>query len=746
MSTDADLLIGYAPKLSFAPGENVLAMISSTASYQTALVELIHGDCNPSGPGFRESEVQDVSFRRLGGCVVQPTFPGSFGIASGQPFGLDAGLTIALCALPTAPARGRQSLVTLVDQERRLSLELSEAGGFRIVGADGGISGSERKPSFTSPELEPPEPGVWASLCFSLDATGAGRLICAWQGCETDVTFELTGEFLAMSPSTILIAAAELIRAPDGSPRGAGTFNGKISQVAILSRTVEGNDIGLLRQTPEGFVGDPALEWLPTMGPGIGSWDLPDASQRARRGELINGPMRACTDHAWNGEMLTHMEDPSSYRAVHFHDDDVSDAGWEPSVEFELPPALRSGVYALRLTADGDVDHIPFVVRPRSGDKGQMAVLLPTFTYLAYGNERDPSSGWSYGDFNPTRDPSESLLESHPEWGLSTYDTHADGSGWSLVALKRPIPNLRPTARYSLVDAPRHLAGDLYLVDWLRARGFEFDVVTDHDLDDEGIELLKGYRAVVTGGHPEYVSYRMLEALGSYVDGGGNLAYLGGNGFYWVTSQDPTGSGLLEVRRGVNGTRQWSSSPGELRHQTTGEVGGLWRYRGTPPNKLVGIGFSAEGWDGANRPYRRTPDSFDDAYSFVFDGVTERDIGAYGLVMNGAAGDELDRADPALGTPQDAVVLAMSYGHSDAYWVCVEDLFFTNGVQGGSADPRVRADMVLRSVKGGGMVFSVGSISWSGSLSHNGYLNGVSRITENVLRHFLGMRPLGSRS
>jgi N,N-dimethylformamidase len=37
----------------------------------------------------------------------------------------------------------------------------------------------------------------------------------------------------------------------------------------------------------------------------------------------------------------------------------------------------------------------------------------------------------------------------------------------------------------------------------------------------------------------------------------------------------------------------------------------------------------------------------------------------------------------------------------------------------------------------GGAVFSSGAISWCGSLSHNGYDNNVSRITENVLRKFL---------
>ena len=44
--------------------------------------------------------------------------------------------------------------------------------------------------------------------------------------------------------------------------------------------------------------------------------------------------------------------------------------------------------------------------------------------------------------------------------------------------------------------------------------------------------------------------------------------------------------------------------------------------------------------------------------------------------------------------------------------------------------------MVFFETPNDGAVFSTGSISWCGSLSHNGYDNDVSRITANVLRRF----------
>ena len=58
------------------------------------------------------------------------------------------------------------------------------------------------------------------------------------------------------------------------------------------------------------------------------------------------------------------------------------------------------------------------------------------------------------------------------------------------------------------------------------------------------------------------------------------------------------------------------------------------------------------------------------------------------------------------------------------------------------ANPLVTADMVFFEYPNGGAVFSVGSISWFGSLSYNDYDNNVSRITDNVLSTFARDEPL----
>jgi N,N-dimethylformamidase len=84
-------------------------------------------------------------------------------------------------------------------------------------------------------------------------------------------------------------------------------------------------------------------------------------------------------------------------------------------------------------------------------------------------------------------------------------------------------------------------------------------------------------------------------------------------------------------------------------------------------------------------------------------------------------------------------VLASASGFGDDYQYVVEEVEQSDSRQGGSVNPRVRADLVFFETPNGGAVFSAPSISWCGSLSHNGYDNNVSKITANVLRRFLSV-------
>jgi N,N-dimethylformamidase len=470
----------------------------------------------------------------------------------------------------------------------------------------------------------------------------------------------------------------------------------------------------------------------------ISSATITDTSPQGLHGRVVNMPMRGVTGWNYTGHETDFRRLPEEYGAIFFHDDDLEDAQWETDFTFTIPEDFKSGVYAARLRSGDSEDYVPFFVRPPRGTAtAHIAFLAPTYSYLAYGNEH---ISWRH----PTLPVPEDVL-SHVQAQdryvvehrlLSAYDRHADGTGNCYASRLRPLLNMRPKYNMPLVKSPHQFNADLHLIDWLEHMGYRYDVITDEDLHVEGQSLLDAYRVVISGTHPEYWTTRMLDSLAGYLDAGGQLMYLGGNGFYWPVGIDPERPHVVEVRRGQNGTGTWRSAPGENHLSTTGESGGLWRDRARWPQRLVGVGMDAQGFDRA-LPYRREPGSFDPRVAFIFEGVADDAlIGDGGLVMGGAAGLEIDRLDYRLGTPPHALLLATARGFSDSYQHVVEEVESSDSKQGGTVSPFVRADMVYFEGPDGGAVFSTGAIAWCGSLSHNAYDNPVSRITDNVLRAF----------
>ena len=135
------------------------------------------------------------------------------------------------------------------------------------------------------------------------------------------------------------------------------------------------------------------------------------------------------------------------------------------------------------------------------------------------------------------------------------------------------------------------------------------------------------------------------------------------------------------------------------------------------------------------------PESYRPEAAFIFEGVGDERIGDFGQSAGGAAGLEVDRAAPELGTPANTLVLAQSRNLTNTYLIVPEEFLETAPGLGAEENAIARADMVFFTMPDDGAVFSVGSIAWAGSLSHNGYRNNVSQITGNVLRRFLDPKP-----
>ena len=191
--------------------------------------------------------------------------------------------------------------------------------------------------------------------------------------------------------------------------------------------------------------------------------------------------------------------------------------------------------------------------------------------------------------------------------------------------------------------------------------------------------------------------------------------YLGGNGFYWVVSYHPEKPHVMEVRRGEAGTRAWTGAArASTTISTTGELGGLWRNAGRPPQRLFGVGFTAQGFDRSS-PYLRMPDSFDPrAASSSRASATDEVIGDFGLVGGGAAGLEIDRYDLALGTPPHALLVATSTAALRQLPPLLGgDLRDAARHAAAARIPTCAPTSSTSATRGGGAVFSTGSIAWT---------------------------------
>ena len=542
---------------------------------------------------------------------------------------------------------------------------------------------------------------------------------------------------------TPLILAAESTGAVYPAPPTAQHFNGKIDRPRLYRRAISPDAMRALVEAQHPAADDPDL---------LAAWDfshdvmgdrIVDLSAHRCDGKVRQLPMRAATGANWDGSSLSWTETPEQYGAIHFHEDDLEDCGWRPTCALKIPEHWKSGFYALKLTADGPrgpvESYVSFFVRPPRGRAtAPLLFVASTGTFLAYANigTRLDQSGFEvHSEGLVTLSADDVYLSEHRELGLSCYDTHLDGSGVCYSSSARPILSMRVRGNsFNYVN-------DTHILDWLEQQNIGYDVLTDEDIDRQGASALEPYRTLITGSHPEYVSRRMLDAFEAYQNRGGRHMYLGGNGFYWRIAFHPTRPGLIEIRRGVTGTRTWEAEAGETSLSFTGEPSALWRSNGRAPQRLVGVGFDAQVFDHSTY-YRRLPDSFDATVEFAFQGIgADERIGDFGLRLGGAAGLEIDRADPTLGSPPNIRVLATADRFGSGGLPTPEEFRTMHRGLTGEQNARVRADIVFFETLAGGAVFATGSIAWCCALSHNGYDNNVSRLTGNVLRRFLDPSP-----
>lgn len=718
---------GYLDRLSARPGGTIRGFVATDTPrrLRLGLVRVVSADPNPAGPGLRLIPLPDRLDRFIE-ARPQRVPLGSWGLVpQGPAFG------------PREP-RTWSALVSLRAPAAPAAVIGAESGADRIVlcagaaGASADLALGGRRLALALPL--PLRRDRWYRVWLAHDPP-AGRVTLGLTergGSAATVVAELPGA-APWAGGPVTFAAAEA-----AEPRLHLT--GRLEDPAILAAAPRAWPDALALPCPAAAI---RARW--DFGRDIGTMTITDTGPGGYHGRLINAPTRGVVGARWSGREVCWRHAPQDYAAIHFHADDLEDCGWEETFRYTVPPDLPSGAYAVHLAGDGVEDWLPFYVLPRrEGPHAAAAFLAPTFTYQAYANfarglatasYRARVAAWRAYPYHP---------DDWPAFGRSTYQRHADGSGIALSSRLRPILTMRPGFLF-YEDAKgsglRHYPADSHILAWAEAKGIPLDILTDEDLDDEGAALLAPYRVVLTGTHPEYHTERTLDALLRYRDGGGRLVYLGGNGFYWRIARDPARPHLIEVRRAEGGIRTWECEPGEYFHQLDGRLGGLWRRNRRPPQALVGVGFTAQGRFEATH-YRRLPASYEPRWAWMFEGVPEL-FGDTGLSGGGAAGFEMDRADAALGTPEEAAILARSADPPPSMTLVPEEMLTdTATVSGEPPRALLRAEIVAFPAANGGAVFAAGSITFCGSLwQGDGFDGPVARLVETVVRRFIATPP-----
>ncbi|ALG10791.1 N,N-dimethylformamidase beta subunit family domain-containing protein [Kibdelosporangium phytohabitans] len=621
-------IAGYTDRLSARPGERVLVHASS--SEQECAVRVVRAGHDGTQPVHTPVEAAVPGTFHVPHLAMDL---GSYALVPNPP-ALDHAVTFTAWIWPTALPSDSAGIVTQGTPDGgpfvALSLLADGRAAFDVSTVDGLVSVR----SDAALHLR-----RWYLVVGGYDPAEGARLTVRARDPLADehwtvVTAPPLGPLVTGAPSLLLAA----FRTTRGEV--TGNLDGKIDSPAVYDALVDGIEQAGARarwELSHEISGDRII-------------DVVDGHD----GHLHNLPTRGVTGHDWAGDVLDWRHAERGYGAVHFHSDDLDEAGWAPVLAVGLPLDLPSGCYAVELSTQDAVERLPLFVRPRAAN-APLILLVPTLSYLAY-----------------------------------ALDRHTDGSGACLASLRRPLFGMREDHVLRHNGSPHQYSEDLQLVGWLQRQGFRFDVITDHDLHADGVAALAGYRAVLTGSHPECWTGAMLDAVQAHLGDGGNLAYLGGNGACWVTAIVPDRPHVAELRRGYAGVRTWECEPGELHLASTGEPGGLWAERGRSLHRLFGIGTSAAG---------------------TLPG------GPYDLVSD----------DPVLAG------LDSPFGGFDA-----EFGLLLGSPPGTTLLDRRRAAVTLLRTAGGGQVFFTGSTGWCGALSHKGDDNDVSRLTANVLRSFCG--------
>ncbi len=266
---------------------------------------------------------------------------------------------------PTTPDRGEQGLIAnwrgettrgfalLIDGMGALAMRLGDGSG-RVSEVSTGKPLAARRWHLVAASYD----AATKELCVYQDPTESPLEASSAAGVTHSIAFDVTTHSIAFDVTTHsgapLVMAAIPAEHPAGGPGAQHHFNGKIDRPRLTGRALSRNEVVALAWDAEPHERDTSVIAAWDFSRDIGSARISDIGPNGAHGRAVNLPSRGVKGFNWSGAEQNWRHAPQEYGAIHFHDDDHYDVGWEADFEYQVPENLRSGVYAVRLQAEDD--------------------------------------------------------------------------------------------------------------------------------------------------------------------------------------------------------------------------------------------------------------------------------------------------------------------------------------------------------------------------------------------------------
>ena len=236
--------------------------------------------------------------------------------------------------------------------------------------------------------------------------------------------------------------------------------------------------------------------------------------------------------------------------------------GWRSGAAVTVARTWPPGMYLVQLMSGSTaVQAAPLVIlAPTGAWRAPLLFVIPAMTWTAY---------TGYGGRSLYRN-----------WNLQGRRATGDRARTADIARPMEGPGVYAIHRYTTP-----------LMRAVERAGVDVDYAADLDVDRTP-SLVDGRGGIVTGAHTEYVTRRMYDTFEAARDRGTNLAFLGGNGFYWQARV--TRDAAL---RPVSVTVYRRAAEDPLRASSPGLTTVRWRDTplSRPEARLIGAQYSGLG-------------------------------------------------------------------------------------------------------------------------------------------------------